>query len=333
LLVATLGFASFLLIYRGTNLLKSASSGLFAGLALLSHLNGTIYIVAGFVVLLYYKQYRNLFIFSIISLFVGSLYFYDIWLLDGFRTWQWQFMNDPATQSTIGIANKIRVMLTYPKLFFESPEQAVLSLLLLVLGWVCFPYFKSFNRGLVVYSLALFLSFWLLTKSATAIYQVLFIPTFFVLILELHALLVKNNQINKATYVTVGLYVCVGVVGNLQIILKNNTNYLPDQFARLSTKITVKKTGLVPLTFFFNEYRHYDKLLCQTNFELQMKQQKRRTLTKKLFFDWAKQNKVDFVVLDYLNNNADYYPDKNTLNVEPYSLTYSDGQFAIYQLK
>jgi hypothetical protein len=64
-----------------------------------------------------------------------------------------------------------------------------------------------------------------------------------------------------------------------------------------------------------------------------MKQQKRRILTRKLFFDWAKQNKVDFVVLDYLNNNADYYPDKNTLNVESYSLTYSDSQFVIYQLK
>jgi hypothetical protein len=186
LLVAMLGFASFLLIYKDISFLKSAGAGLFAGLALLSHLNGTIYIVAGFALLFYNKQYRNLFVFSIISIIVSCLYFYDIWLFDGFSTWQWQFMNDPATQSTIGIANKIRVILTYPKLFFESPEQAALSLLLLVLGWVCRPYFKSLNRGLVIYSLALFLSFWLLTKSATAIYQVLFIPTFFVLILGLY---------------------------------------------------------------------------------------------------------------------------------------------------
>jgi hypothetical protein len=100
--------------------------------------------------------------------------------------------------------------------------------------------------------------------------------------------------------------------------------------AELSTKIISKKTGLVPLTFFFNEYPHYERLLCQTNFELQIKQQKRGKPTKKLFFEWAKQNNVDFVVLDYLNNDAEYYPSRKVTQVIGYSLTYSDSQFAIY---
>ncbi len=331
LMVTTLGFGSFLLIYKNPSLSKSALAGLLAALALLSHLNGIIYILSGFALLLYYKEHRNLLVFSAVSLIVSSLYFYDIWQFNGLDSWWYQFSNDPATRDSLGGINKLKIMLSYPKIFFESPEQASLSLLVLVLGWHSRVYFSGLRRSLIVYSLVLVVSFWLFTKSVTAIYQVLFIPTFFVWCLELYALLVKNKQSNKVIYVMALLYVCVGIVGSVQIIAQNNSNYLPTQFASLRPNITTpKQVGLVPLTFFFNEYPHFDRLLCQTNFELQMKY-KDKTPTQILFFDWAKQNKADFVVLDYLNNNADYYPNKSTTTVQSYRRIYSDSQFAVYQ--
>jgi hypothetical protein len=334
LMVASFGFASFLLIYKDPNHVKSALAAFFASLAALSHLNGVIYIFAGFVLLVYGRNYRNLLIFSVVSIIVGSFYFYDIWQFDGFDVWWYQFSNDPATRDSMGVVNKLKVMASYPKLFFESPEQAALSLLLLALGWHCRALLKSLNPRLVVYLLALLLSFWLLTKSATAIYQVLFIPLFFVLIVELFtAVTAKKTKFSPPVYFASVLYLCVGIVGNLQIIIKNNTNYLPTQMANISAKIVSKKVGLVPLTFFFNEYTHYDKLLCQTNFELQMKYKKEKTLTQNMFFDWANQNKVDFVVLDYFNNNADYYPNPKMRQVGSFQRVYSDGQFAIYRLK
>ncbi len=183
-----------------------------------------------------------------------------------------------------------------------------------------------------MYFLALFLSFWVLTKSATAIYQVLFIPLFFVLIIELYAKTTAlKTPLPKLIYCTALVYLCVGIVGNLQIITQNNTNYLPNRYALLKPIISTQKVGLVPLTFFFNEYTHYDRLLCQTNFELQMRYKNVKKPTQNMFFEWAKQNKVDFVVLDYLNNNADYYPIKDTPNLKSYNIIYSSNQFAVYQ--
>ncbi len=137
LMVTTLGFASFLLIYKDPNYLKSALAACLGSLAALSHLNGVIYLVAGFVLLFYYKNYRSLLIFSTLSFIFLAFYFYDIWQFNGFTAWQHQFSNDPATRDSLGLINKLKVMASYPYLFFESPEQAALSLLLLALGWYC----------------------------------------------------------------------------------------------------------------------------------------------------------------------------------------------------
>ncbi len=330
LMVATFGFASFLLIYKNISSSKSALAAVFGSLAALSHLNGVIYIIAGFIVLLYCKEYHNLLIFSVVALLSLSFYFYDIWLFNGFATWQYQFGNDPATRDSLGLVNKLKVMVLYPKIFFESPEQIVLSLLLLALGWHCRAFLKYLNARVVVYFLALFLSFWVLTKSATAIYQVLFIPLSFVLIIEFYTIAVAKTKFSKLIYFTAVLYLCVGVVGNLQIVAQNNTNYLPAQFAKLRPILSTQRVGLVPLTFFFDQYPHYDRLLCQTNFELQMKYKKEKILTPNIFFDWASRNNVDFVVLDYLNNNAEYYPTRQTLQIGNYRRVYLDGQFGVY---
>jgi hypothetical protein len=222
-MVATLGFASFLLIYKDHNYLKSALAGVFAALSVLSHLNGLIYVVAGFMLLLYAKKYSNLLVFSTVALVCISLYFYDIWQFDGFKTWWYQFSNDPATRDSLGIGNKLKIMVSYPKIFFESPEQAALSLFVIALGWHRRRFLKHINAHLVVYASALFFSFWLLTKSATAIYQVLFIPTLFVLIIALYVA-IEEKRFSKFVYFTAILYLCVGIVGNSQIILKNNSN-------------------------------------------------------------------------------------------------------------
>ena len=328
LMLTTLGFASFILIYNNNSLLKSGLSGILAGLAVLSHLNGLIYVSAGFVMLLCAKRYLDSCIFIITAILTSSLYFGDILYFNGFQTWWFQFRNDPATQNSFGFIEKIKVIITYPKLFFESPEQAVLTLLLIVLGWHCRKVLRQINTNLVVYALALFCSFWLLTKRASGIYQILFIPTIFAIILDLYSNSPRKS-FGKAVYIMVFLYLCVGIIGNSQIIYKNAVSHdLPQQYADLSKKITEKKVGIVPITFFFNEYPKYQRLLCQTNFELQSIKEKNLTISQ--FVKWANQNNASFIILDYKNGYSNYYPVKGAVKIGDYKIIYSDNQFVVY---
>jgi hypothetical protein len=330
MLVAALGFLSFLLLYPSQNqYFKIILSAILAGLALLTHLNGLIYVMAGFITLFIIKKYKLAFVFGFVATAVGSLYFYDIWQADGLQMWWFQMRNDPATQQSFGLLNKLKVMAAYPMLFFESPEQAGLSVLLLVVGWHYRLFIDRLNRSLVVYGLALFFCFWLITKSPTAIYQLLFVPTMLVFVVELY-IKSGNQKLTTPLKIVVVLYLIIGVVGSGQIIIKNTKAYLPAQYATLSTKIAKNQSGIVPLTFFFNEYSTQQKLLCLTNFELQMAQQKRTNLRSAMLFDWAATNQADFVLLDYLNDSANYYPQLGTPQIGLYHLLFSDKQFAIY---
>ena len=137
MMLAALGFGSFLCIKSDTNKLpKAALAGLLAGLAMLSHLNGVIYLMAGFGTYVGRRKYKEAVLFSVVGGLTGLAYFVDvIQAQDGFSVWYYQFRHDPATQNAFGIYAKLVVMLTFPNLFFESPEQMALSLLLVFMVW------------------------------------------------------------------------------------------------------------------------------------------------------------------------------------------------------
>ena len=128
-------------------------------------------------------------------------------------------------------------------------------------------------------------------------------------------------------------YLMVGVVGNLQTIDRNLSGHLPNDYAALRKKIPDRAVGLVPLTFFFNEYKFYPKLLCHTNFALQMRQKQMESQVDSVtFFQWAYTHKAQFILLDYLNEAPHYYPQKGKTSLHNYRLHFFDGRFALYIL-
>ena len=80
-LLAALGFLSFLLVLRALErerLAFAMAAGLAAGLAVLAHLNGVMFIAAGLGVLLFYRKWKFAAVFAVISLATGALYLYDV---------------------------------------------------------------------------------------------------------------------------------------------------------------------------------------------------------------------------------------------------------------
>jgi len=80
-LLATCGFGSYYFLIRFLDrhrILFLLSSAALAGIAVLVHLNGLIYILAGIVVLLWCRQRRAVFLFLPLSLVIGAFYFWGI---------------------------------------------------------------------------------------------------------------------------------------------------------------------------------------------------------------------------------------------------------------
>lgn len=327
LMVAGLGFWSFLLLQSARpTLMKAMLAGALAGSAMLCHLNGVIYLIAGFGTLIYLRKYRLAMAFAVVGGMIGLLYFADVVQANnGFATWLYQFRNDPATQDAFGWQAKLLVMLTFPKLFFESPEQAALSMLLLFMVWHQRRFLRDLPVVLRVYATVLVGAFWLITKQGSGSYLPLFMPVMLCLIYELYQL---RPFMNLGLKLVVGLYFVIGLVGTGQLIQENlSTDYLPVSYQRLRSFIPKNQTGLVPLTFFFNEQEQYPHLLAHENANHLAPPTDNPSAQMAA---WALRRGVGFIVMDYQYRPEAFYPKPCTPTLPFYRLTHFDGRFAVY---
>jgi len=329
-MMMTLGFASYLLIqYQQKYFI--ALGGVLSGMALLCHLNGIIYIFAGFFMFVFTEKKINALVFGIFATFTSIFYFYDVWQANGFDTWLYQFRNDPATQNAFGLVDKLKVMLSFPSIFFKSPQEMAISILLITFCWTFKKRLSQLPRNLIVYSIVLVVSFWLITKRASGLYEMLFIPTMMALIIELFSFIENKPSFKLSKPILFGFFVyfVIGIVGIIQLIHKINCRpYLPEKYATLRKYIPTKSVGLVPLQFFFNEYENHESLLCFENFDFQLAQSKLKTDTESLAA-WARKNNVEFILFDYKNTKANFFPKPKEI-LKGYKLVYFDGDFAVY---
>ena len=172
-----LGFASFLFLYTpGVSARpKPIAAGLLAGMAALTHLNGLIYLIAGAIWLFTKTGWRAAILFGVFGSLALSLYGLDA-LVDGNLPVLFnQFFHDPATQQNLNLFDKLAVLADYHQIFFHSQNEGALSVLV-ILSAIAFRKKISFAQPALLYTILLVLSFWILTKSDTDIYFLLFLP-------------------------------------------------------------------------------------------------------------------------------------------------------------
>jgi hypothetical protein len=330
IMVAALGFGSFLLLNKtNPTPARLLAAGAMAGLAMLTHLNGVIFLLAGAGMLIRFGQFRQFLLFGLASGAVGSLYFADVLLCpDGFALWQHQFRNDPATQNAFGIGPKLQVMLTFPKLFFYTPETAALPALLLAVGFAQRRLLRQLPVRLTTYSLLLVGAFWLITKSSTGPYSLLFMPLMLVLLYELYKLRPFRHWSLSLVLVA---HTIIGIYGLVEIARQNLTQpYLPDLHTGLRNHIPARAKGAVPILFFFNDYERYDHLIAYDSYRLQHKPAAHSPLH---LANWAQRQGLDFLLFDYKNDAGwPWAPPQTTTTLGAYQRTFADGQFAIFRL-
>ena len=326
-----LGFASYVALDPPKSVRpRPVLAGIVAGLSALTHLNGLIYLVAGTIWLLVKTGWRATALFALAGSVTLSLYALDA-ILDGhLQLMIDQFRNDPATQENLSWFSKLSVMANYHHIFFHSQNETALSILV-ILCTIAFRKHIRLTQPIVVYTVLLIISFWLLTKSDTDIYFLLFIPWLSILAASWLANYLPsqpNWQLQAARIFLLG-YSIVAIIQIIEVIKENRA--VPDtekHNALLATHMPHRHTNVIaPIEFFFGQMDNY-KIRGLTYYYLLDQASKPTPLTT--FFQQANQNKVEYIISDHRLNASYDIPINAPARIGAYQRIFQDEWNTIY---
>ena len=158
IMLMTLGFGSFLLLRRFLESERSAhlvGASVLAGLCVLTHLNGLVFIGAGTLLLLTRRQPRRAAVFALVSSAIGALYLSDAWLAGELPTLFRQLRGDPVLAERFAdVASRLSGALDEHQRYFHSRPEIVFSILVLVVVVLTARATRLWTSPLVPYVLA-----------------------------------------------------------------------------------------------------------------------------------------------------------------------------------
>lgn len=267
--VMTLGFLSWICLETANRqsarrMAWGAGAGLLAGLAMLAHLNGVIFVVAGAGLLLWRRQGVAFGVFSLAVLACGGLYFWEVATADGWALFKQQL--SPALHSSKQphyLPSFILRLLHEHQRLFHSTKEASLSVLALVAGGALYCYRHAFRGGwlreLVGYTLALVLLLACISQNDNSFYSVLYIP-YLVLLSVLaidQALSSPQRPFRRGAVVLVGVYLLLNYGNTIYLIQKHQDTVAQNQaLARHLTPYNARRV-VAPLSFIFNQIKQF----------------------------------------------------------------------------
>ena len=153
---AALGLGSYLALrsaLRTNRMLPVVVAGVIAGLAMLTHLNGAIYVLAGGVLLLSRRRWGQTVVFGIFSMLAFSPFFYEI--IGRFDLFWQQYTFDPTFgESERTIWGALMKLAEEHKRLFRKPEIVFTSILFFVSLFADIWRRRSTRRDFYVYTIA-----------------------------------------------------------------------------------------------------------------------------------------------------------------------------------
>jgi len=280
IMVMTLGFVSYLFLEKGINNGNKYKyliiSGLFAGLAAATHLNGLIFMAAGSVLLLWKRDLKGSLIFAFATIPAFAIYFYDFTAQYGISYWLYQVNDSPALHKSTILPSSFSFlgkMLNEHLRFFHSPKEISFSLLFLFMLIVNFRNLKSEDNSLkYLLLLVIFLS--LLAVHSTSKYILLYLPYIMLIVIRSLFYFYKNRLspvplrlriTTKSAYtisiVLMSLFLITNMAWNIQIALKKTDPQKNRMLAEKHMGIQTKHLNiLAPMTFIFNEIENFNRI-------------------------------------------------------------------------
>lgn len=320
----------------------AALAGALAGLAALAHLNGIVYLVAGGGWLLLQRgpdgriSWARVWAFSLAGGAVFGLYFLDAAVLGKLPVLVSQFLHDPVNGSNLTIRHKLEVMAEFFSIFTHSDAELPITilfasavLLVLVGRRPAGPRVSPALR----YLLLLLVTFWLLTKSATAYYQLLFVPFFIIVsvecVLQARELPVWRRQLLLLLF---ALYP-VGTLLRARYLWHENVTYPHPQLenTKLAAHMPCKGVKVIaPLDFIFGQFDHYT-IHGLTIFAYMSDGEFGGNMPVEKFFEVADKEDATYVVADYRTfNNAYHIKPDAPVRIGKYQRIYQTQWYGLY---
>lgn len=324
-----LGFWSYLFLDQVLHRQQPVLAGALAGLAALTHLNGLIYVASGAGWLLLHRRWRSAGMFSLTAGVVVSLYAFDALVNGEFGTMLHQFRLDPATQRSFGWASKLTTMLNYHHIFFHGRNEAPLSGLVLISGLLVRRRIRGPQPALA-YTLLLLGTFWLLTKSDTDVYFLLFLPWLCSLCatwLTAYLLPSPARLVQLARGLVIA-YVLLAFVTIYYVLDDNRTQ--PDvetHNQQLARRMPHKGTKIIaPLEFFFGQINQF-QIQSLTYYYYRSRQ---TPLVLPAFFALADAGNVEYIISDHRLNESYDIPAGSPGRIGFYTRVYQDRWSSLY---
>lgn len=280
IMVMTLGFVSYLFIEKSfkqsDNNKLLIFSGLFAGLAAATHLNGLIFIAAGFLLLIWRKRYKASLIFAASTLPSFALYFYDFTQEYNFNYWIYQINDSPALYKSSILPSSfsfLAKLLNEHLRFFHSPKEISLSLLFLFMLIVNYRNLKS-DGNLLKYLLLLVILLSLIAMHTTSKYILLYLPFISIIIIRsFHTFYLKRESKEvlkwkltikdayRCSLALLGLFIVLNFSWNVKIASEKfnplkNREFAEKHFGQHTASLNI----LAPMTFIFNEIGNFHRI-------------------------------------------------------------------------
>jgi hypothetical protein len=271
ILVMLLGFASYFSLEKYLSSYKNKwliFSGILGGLAFFTHLQGMIFPIAGFILLLFYRRFKGLLLFSIASVLSCMLYTFDLWQGDNFEVFVYQITNWPTLDlgqtyfdnSALNfIGKKFANLLNEHQRFFWSEKVVAFSVMFIFSVIYKFRLLKTQYRSLLIYTLTLIVALSLTGSHIAERFLIYYFP-FMALIVAITLISLLNSTrqyVAKLLFVLL-IFAQLGFSAyRFQNIFSLNSDYPAIHREVLAVIPNQDPKVLAPDEFVFNEIENY----------------------------------------------------------------------------
>jgi hypothetical protein len=196
---------------------------------------------------------------------------------------------------------------------------------------IAFRRYINLSQPIFLYTLLLIISFWLLTKSITDIYFLLFVPWLAILAAAwlTSYLPLQPAWQRKAGQVLLILYCLIAVVQFVNVITENKTALNTEAHnSLLASHMPNKHTSVIaPIEFFFGQMDNY-KIQGLTYYHLL--EREKGAIPLKTFFQRAEQANVEYILSDHRLNASYDIPIDAPAQIGVYQRVFQDSWNTIY---
>lgn len=321
IIVMTLGFISFILldnqhIIKHRVYLSTLLAGLVSGLCFAFHLNGITVAMAGFLLLILTKRYREAFVFSLGSLVTASVYFYDFNSTYGIDYWFYQLTASPAMDSLTGVPVVLKPFVNFARehmRYFHNAEIIIFSLLLIFAIITGLKNFIRENRTMSIYLGLLFVLVAMTAVHKSRQYILIYFPYLVILIVKTLETVIYDREklpvylkkISLKTLKWISLLLFLAFIAgsfyfNYDEALKK---FSPEENKKMTEEYIQGNPDtlniIAPMTFIFNEIEYFNRIQAEVCYTELMKAD--TTIQGAGFLEKAKTFDIDYIIL------SDYY--------------------------